>query len=465
MNRRAAITLLGTSIGALAGAGLYGRHAFLPPAPSDPLESVEKLALRLYESMAPSLRREACVDYDHPLRQYHNRGVRGGGIPITSGNFSREQRGVLTDLLYAGLSEEGRRKLPHQFFINWPGVHLMSLVICGDPNTSQYQIVLSGPHMNMRLGGRSREGVAFGGPQIYGDQRGNYRPGLPGNIYRYQLRIARRLFDNLGPGQKQAALLPLAPVQTQIELQGSDGSFPGLPVSDLSGQNRPIVTELLDGILSTYNLEDVAYAKKCLDENGGIDSLFLSYYEKGEEGSSGELQIFRLEGPAAVLYFRGHPHLHAFINIGMNGDAPLSVGEVVGTNPAVLEGRELKRLFEEVMLDHTGTDFAYYHKAAAVGRLRQGLIRTGDIYNLESWQDTITVVEIKGSNIRGRLLAQLRDLGTDPEPGRIYTVATSGYAAYEEDRDSLRTIESRRRGGMLRDATIDYLRKKWAASA
>ena len=45
-----------------------------------------------------------------------------------------------------------------------------------------YQLVLSGPHLNLRLGGACRERVAFGGPQVYGDQRGNGRAGLPQEI-------------------------------------------------------------------------------------------------------------------------------------------------------------------------------------------------------------------------------------------------------------------------------------------
>ena len=49
--------------------------------------------------------------------------------------------------------------------------------------------------------------------------------------------------------------------------------------------------------------------------------------------SGGGYQTYRLEGPAAVFYFRGFPHVHAFFNVAMDGEAPLSVGEVIGRNP------------------------------------------------------------------------------------------------------------------------------------
>ena len=38
----------------------------------------------------------------------------------------------------------------------------MNVLVCGDPTAPPYQVIFTGPHTNLRLGGRSREGVAFG---------------------------------------------------------------------------------------------------------------------------------------------------------------------------------------------------------------------------------------------------------------------------------------------------------------
>lgn len=452
MDRRTALKL-GAGLGALAGTGLYARHRLLPPAPSRVLAPVDELARRLFVGLDDGQRAAACVEYEHPWRQYHNRGVWGGGLGILAG-FSRGQRALLTDLLHAGLSPAGRARVPREYFLRWAGVHALRVVVCGDPTSPPYQVILSGPHLNLRLGGRSREGVAFGGPQVYGDQRGNGRAGLPGNLFRDQFLLAEQLYHALDPARRAAARVFEAPIQTQIEVQGRAGARPGIPVAELEPEHRARVSELVGNLLATYPDADAAFARECLAANGGIQALSLAYYEHGEDGAIPPGQVFRLEGPAAVFHFRGHPHVHAFLNVAMDGEAPLSVGEPLGTNPAVLEGDGVKALFEAAMQSELGTDLAYYDRASVVGRLRAGPVRSGDVYVLESWQQRTVVLEIRGA----RLAPALRTaLGPRPlDPGRSYTVATTEHDA-DERAECLGRIEARRPGPWLRDVTIAHL--------
>lgn len=456
MRRRTALGLLGATTGAL----LLGKYTFLPPGPSRSLGSVRDLASRLHDSLEGPARERVCLPYDHPLRQYHNRGVGGGGMDVDRATFSRAQRSLLTDLLYAGLSPEGRERIPGQFFISWPGVHSMDVALFGDPRQEHFQVVLCGPHLNLRLGGASREGVAFGGPQVYGDQRGNHRPGLPGNVYRYQYEAAHRILEGLPREVHDAAFIRKAPIQTQIEVQGPGGRFPGVGVETLPAPARKEIRKLVDGILSTYHPEDAAYARRCIEENGGAGALHLSHYREGDEPGESRHQIFRLEGPAAVFHFRGFPHVHAFINVAMDGSRPLSVGEVLGENPSWLEGEAVRLLFHEAMREQTGADLAFYGPESVVGRLRPGTVRTGDIYVLESWQDRIALVEVKGSAMGGALLDDLRRRETSIAPARTYTVAVAGYVGDEPARRSVGEAAAVSRGPLLREAVIAHLKAR-----
>jgi hypothetical protein len=452
MHRRTVLKI-GASLGVVGGAGVAG-YRLWPPGPSRDIQPVDALARELYASLDTEQRADACVPYDHPLRQYHNRGVWGGGRDILFG-FTRRQRQLLTDLMHAGLSPNGRSRVPEQDFTYWSGVHAMRALICGDPASPPYQIVLTGAHVNLRLGGRSREGAAFGGPQVYGDQRGNGQAGLPGNTYRDQFLLGHEIFRNLDASQKALALLEAEPVQTSLELQGRGGSFPGIAVSQLDPENRSRAHMLVDRIFATYPPGDVAYARACLEANGGVDGLSLSYYERGGDGRIAEAQVFRLEGPGAVLFFRGYPHVHAFINVAMDPAAPLSSGEPLGENPSWLDRQGVQALFERAMLAETGADLAYYPEDSIAGRLRPGTIRSGDIYALESWQEAVTVVDVHGSTLTDGMAERIT--GGEPDRGRMYTVATTQYAAGSLG-ERLGRIESRRPGAMLRDVTVAYLK-------
>lgn len=455
MNRRTAFKV-GAGLGVAGGAGLLG-YQVVPPSPSAQLDRVDVLARQFHDSLDAEQRADTCVSYDHPLRQYHNRGVWGGGREVLFG-FSRTQRGLLTDLMHAGLSADGRQRIPEEYFTRWSGVNSLRVLICGNPAAPPYQIVLTGAHLNLRLGGRSREGAAFGGPQVYGDQRGNDRPGLPGNVFRDQFVLAQRLFQSLDGSQQMRALLEEAPVQTGIELQGKSGTFPGVGVAGLDAESRELAQTLVERILVTYPPDDVAFARQCLQANGGVDGLFVSYYHRGEDGAIPEAQVFRLEGPGAVMYFRGFPHVHAFVNIAMDGDAPLSCGELLNHNPAWLDRRGVKRLFEAAMRTETGADFGYYPEESVAGRLRPGPIRSGDIYTLESWLDEVDVGELHGSVIAGTPFATLVDPAGRIDSTRRYTVATTGWGANNLS-DRVGRVESLRPRGLLRDVGVAYVKQ------
>jgi hypothetical protein len=341
------------------------------------------------------------------------------------------------------------------------GVNMMQLAVCGDPSVGPYQLLLSGVHLNLRLGSVSPEGAAFGGPQVYGDQRGNERVGLPNNTYRYQLEAAQRLVSALTSAERARVRVARAPAQVNIGVQGAAGRFDGVRVAELGPAKRALVREIVAGILDTYADDSAAYAWQCLEHNGGIDALYFADYDQDFEGGrrvgEGPSQIFRIEGPAAVFHFRGEPHLHAFINVTMDGERPLGAGEVLGHNPAVLEGAALRALYETAMRAHAEADVAYYPRQAVVGRLRAGEVRTGDVWVAESWVDELVTVEAEGADLAPEIAAALRSRGTVPQARSRYRIATIDHVVRERA-DLLGRIGRARRLGRLRDALGAHVR-------
>jgi len=321
--------------------------------------------------------------------------------------------------------------------------------------------LLSGVHLNLRLGSVSPEGAAFGGPQVYGDQRGNERVGLPNNTYRYQLEDAQRLVAALTPAERARVRVARAPAQVNIGVQGAAGRFDGIAIADLASAKRALAKEIVAGILDTYADESAAYAWQCLERNGGSDALHFADYDQDFEGGrragDGPSQIFRIEGPAAVFHFRGEPHVHAFLNVTMDGERPLRVGELLGDNPSALEGAALRALFETAMRAQAEADVAYYPAQAVVGRVRAGAVHAGDLWVAESWVNDLVAVEVLGADLAPELAAALRSRGTVPQAASRYRVATIDYVAREESH-LIGRHGGVRRLGPLREALVAHVR-------
>jgi hypothetical protein len=458
MRRRWLLKAGGTAVAASAVAGGALAYRFIPSTPGHQLGSSSDLANELLESVSPELRRALQVGYDHPYRQYHNRGVWGGGVNVARADLSRAQRNLIVELMHSGLSERGRSIIPDQMLLKIPDAVFNNLLICGEPGSAECQILFTGPHLNLRIGGVNSEGVAFGGPQVYGDQRGNESPGIPGNVYQPQFAAGMRLYSALSPNQQANAVLPESPVQTRIEVKGDRGRFPGVPVAEMTNEQQQAVRRMIHLTFAPYPEADVAYAWECLAANGGIEGLHASFYADSTYGEDEAYQTYRLEGPAAVFYFRGFPHVHALFNVAMDGDAPLSVGERVGQAEQRIEGPALKQLFEASMLAGTDADFGFYDVGSAVGLIRQGPIRTGDLYTAESWENSVRTVTVRGSDVVGEFAADLALHGITLEPERIYRIATIEFIADERLSEVIGPGEIVAEHGFLRDMTIDYVR-------
>jgi hypothetical protein len=462
MNRR--LLLKGAlGVGLAAGVGALGRYTVLAPPTSGRRAGVDELAAELVAALSPAAKARALFPYDHPLRRYYNRGLWLGGLTVSAATLDWATRRLLTDVMHAGLSDAGRGRVPFQDSTRFMGVNMMQLAVCGDPRVGPYQLLLSGVHLNLRLGSVSPEGTAFGGPQVYGDQRGNERVGLPNNTYRYQLEVAQRLVAALTPAERARVRVARAPAQVNIGVQGAAGRFDGVPVADLAPAKRALARELVAGILGTYADDSAAYAWQCLERNGGVDALHFADYDEDFEGGRhaghGPSQIFRLEAPAAVFHFRGEPHLHAFVNVTMDGERPLGVGEALGHNPAVLEGDALRALFETAMRAQGEADVAYYPPRAIVGRLRAGPVHASDLWVAESWVDDLVVVEAEGGELAPGLAAALRSRGIVAQARSRYRIATIDYIAREQARE-LGRIGPARKLGPLRDALVAHVRAR-----
>ena len=52
-----------------------------------------------------------------------------------------------------------------------------------------------------------------------------------------------------------------------------------------------------------------------LVEAGGVENLHLAFYKNQDLGNDGVWDVWQVEGPHMVWYFRGAPHVHTWVNI------------------------------------------------------------------------------------------------------------------------------------------------------
>ena len=146
----------------------------------------------------------------------------------------------------------------------------------------------------------------------------------PGNVFWHQAQLANKVYEILSGQQQKLALVKRRPAERAVQFRGPKGKFPGIPLTELSGDQREGVQKVLMSLIEPYRKEDQDEVLECLKKQGGLDGCSLAFYKDGDIGDDGEWDNWRLEGPAFVWYFRGQPHVHIWINVADDPSVPLN---------------------------------------------------------------------------------------------------------------------------------------------
>ena len=225
--------------------------------------------------------------------------------------YSDEQRELINQILRNITNEDGYERFTRQMDDDIGGVEEFSVAIFGDPDNGRFQWEMTGRHLTLRADGAYHDKAAFGGPIVYG--HGEADPSA--NMYYRHTQQVNEVFKALDPAQMQQALVPRAPRETAVRIQGSAGDFTGIRVAAMSSDQQQLLEETIKYLLSPFRAEDVGEAMEAMKAGGGFDSLRMSFYEQGDIDDDRVWDMWRIEGPSFVWHFRGSPHVHAYINI------------------------------------------------------------------------------------------------------------------------------------------------------
>ncbi len=197
---------------------------------------------------------------------------------------------------------------------SWGGV---GANIFGDPARGQYAWVLTAHHLTLRCDGNSAPGVAFGGPVYYG----HIVDGLSQrNVFNYQTRSVRSVFDALTDTQRRRAVLTGTPGEQyqSVRFRASGQAMPGLPASELTTDQRQLVAMVMRDLLAPFRREDSDEVMDLVRQNGGLERLHLAFYRDRGASDNTRWHFWRIEGPGFVWNYRVLPHVHCYVNIGTN---------------------------------------------------------------------------------------------------------------------------------------------------
>lgn len=297
-----------------------------------PQKTSESWVAELYGSLSETQRAKVCFDWNHqdPKRGLLRTFVANNWniVPqeINSDFYTDDQRDLIRLVFESIIQPEWHQRYYQQLEDDAGGFgNEQSIAIFGKPGDGKFELVMTGRHMTLRCDGDSTEHMAFGGPIFYGHAPDfNEGASHTGNVFWEQAVLANDLYKMLDGRQRKLALLPKTPAEQKVAFRGKSEAIAGIPVTELSGDQREHVQKVLDKLIEPYRQSDQAEVIRCLKQQGGLDACKLAFYEDQDIGNDGVWDNWRLEGPSFVWHFRGSPHVHVWVNVSDSPDVKLN---------------------------------------------------------------------------------------------------------------------------------------------
>jgi len=310
------------SLAAVAAGPLSSLGRAAEPADTSPPESLVKV---LYDTLTPGQREKLCFDWDFKHPQHgllRTRVANNWHITepvINSDFFTGDQKAIIRDVFEGIIQPDWHARIDRQLDDDAGGFgEEQNIAIFGTPGEGQYEFVMTGRHMTLRCDGNSSDHLAFGGPIFYGHAANslfNEPASHEDNVFWPQALAANQLFSMLDGKQRKQALVAKLPKEEAVGFLGTGQTFPGIPVPDLSADQKGLVQQVLAKLVEPYRQSDRDEVAHCLEAQGGLDRCALAFYQEGDLGDDQVWDCWRLEGPAFVWYFRGTPHVHVWVNV------------------------------------------------------------------------------------------------------------------------------------------------------
>lgn len=280
----------------------------------------ETLVSEFYRTLTEPQRQNICFPFGHELQSKIDNNWFITKTRVK--DFPQDQQQMIREIVHNLHSDEYAKEVMDAMHHDngSEGIGGCSVALFGQPGSGKFEFVFTGRHVTRRCDGDSVEGAAFGGPIFYGHQAGDQdeeKPNHPGNAYWFQARRANEVFAALDGKQRALALRDRGRPERKeatVKLTGKKSGLEGIPVSELSRDQKELVRKVMADLLAPFRKADADESMKLVEKNG-FDNLHLAFFKNQDLGNDGVWDVWQIEGPAMLWYFRGDPHVHTWVHI------------------------------------------------------------------------------------------------------------------------------------------------------
>jgi hypothetical protein len=302
-----------------------GATAFMSAFPSLRALAAERdsLPMQFYKSLTDGQRSKIVLPVDHPKRQFVSNWWYICPEQRLHTFYSREQQDLVKQIFDSLHSPEYREKMTWQVQKDLMGdiKNTPSVGFFGTPEDEDFEFIYTGHHVTRRCNAHTDRGLGFQGePIFYGNFAKAFRESKDheGNPFWYQGLIFNEFVSALDGRQQEQILVGREPrgEKPSEVIARRKTDLPGLACADLTKDQQAKLLETMRRMLACFRTDDVAATMKSIEDRKIVERLFVSCYGGSYDiGSDRVWDVWQIEGPDMVWYFRGVPHIHGYFHL------------------------------------------------------------------------------------------------------------------------------------------------------
>ncbi len=302
-----------------------GATALMSALPSLRAAKADKdsLPMQFYRSLTDEQRSKIVLPVNHPKRQFVSNWWYICPEQRLHTFYTPEQQDLVKQIFDSLHSPEYREKMTWQVQKDLMGniKNTPSVGFFGTPEDKDFEFIYTGHHVTRRCNAHTDRGLGFHGePIFYGNFAKAFRETKDheGNPFWYQGLVFNEFVSALDGKQQERILVGREPRPEKpsevIAKRKTD--LPGLACADLSKDQQAKLLQTMRRMLACFRTDDVNATMKAIEDRKIVEQLFVSCYGGSYDiGSDKVWDVWQIEGPDMVWYFRGMPHIHGYFHL------------------------------------------------------------------------------------------------------------------------------------------------------